>query len=125
MKRKQFIKGITQIAQEGAIQVYKELHIGMEEIIVGVVGELQFEVLEYRLNNEYNVDIKIDRLTYRYVRWIENNELDIDKLNLTSDTKKVKDLKDRNILIFQNDWGITWALDHNKDLILSGVGKAD
>ena len=125
MKRKQFIKGITQIAQEGAIQVYKELHIGMEEIIVGVVGELQFEVLEYRLNNEYNVDIKIDRLTYRYVRWIEDNELDIDKLNLTSDTKKVKDLNDRNILIFQNDWGITWALEHNKGLILSGVGKAD
>ena len=70
-------------------------------------------------------DIKIDRLTYRYVRWIEDNELDIDKLNLTSDTKKVKDLNDRNILIFQNDWGITWALEHNKGLILSGVGKAD
>ena len=35
----------------------------MEEIIVGVVGVLQFEVLEYRLKNEYNVDIKMDRLT--------------------------------------------------------------
>ena len=62
MKRKQFVKGVTQIAQEGAIQVFKETHIGMEEIIVGVVGVLQFEVLEYRLKNEYNVDIKMDRL---------------------------------------------------------------
>ena len=50
MKRKQFIKGITQISQEGAIQVFKELHIGIEEIVVGVVGVLQFEVLEYRMN---------------------------------------------------------------------------
>ncbi|MPQ43373.1 peptide chain release factor 3 [Clostridium tarantellae] len=125
MKRKQFIKGVTQIAQEGAIQVFKELHIGMEEIIVGVVGVLQFEVLEYRLKNEYNVDIKMDRLAYRYVRWIENEDVDVDKLNLTSDTKKVKDFKDRNLLIFQNDWGISWALDHNNGLILSGVGKAD
>lgn len=125
MKRKQFIKGITQIAQEGAIQVFKELHIGMEEIIVGVVGVLQFEVLEYRLNNEYGVDIKMDRLTYRYVRWIENKEIDMNTLNLTSDTKKVKDLKDRNLLIFQNDWGISWALDHNKGIVLSGVGKTD
>ena len=123
MKRKQFVKGVTQIAQEGAIQVFKELHIGMEEIIVGVVGVLQFEVLEYRLKSEYNVDIKMERLPYRYVRWIENENLDPETLNLTSDTKKVKDLKDRNLLIFQNDWGISWALDHNKDIILSGFGK--
>ncbi len=107
MKRKQFIKGCTQIAQEGAIQVFKEIHIGMEEIIVGVVGVLQFEVLEYRLKSEYNVEIKMDRL------------------NLTSDTKKVKDMKDRNLLIFQNDWGISWALDHNDGLVLSAVGKND
>lgn len=123
MKRKQFIKGVTQIAQEGAIQVFKELHIGMEEIIVGVVGVLQFEVLEFRLKSEYNVDIKMDRLAFRYVRWIENDDIDVDKLNLTSDTKKVKDLRDRNLLIFQNDWGISWALDHNAGLILSDVGK--
>ncbi len=125
MKRKQFVKGVTQIAQEGAIQVFRELFIGMEEIIVGVVGVLQFEVLEYRLKNEYNVDIKMDRLPFRYVRWIENKDVDMEKLNLTSDTKKVKDFKDRNILIFQNDWGISWALDHNKGLVLSGVGKSD
>ena len=124
MKRKQFVKGVTQIAQEGAIQVFKELHIGMEEIIVGVVGVLQFEVLEYRLKSEYNVDIKMERLPYRYVRWIENENLDPETLNLTSDTqRKLKDLKDRNLLIFQNDWGISWALDHNKDIILSGFGK--
>ncbi|MBS6007213.1 MAG: peptide chain release factor 3 [Clostridium baratii] len=107
-------------------QVFKELHIGMEEIIVGVVGVLQFEVLEYRLKNEYNVDIKMERLPYRFVRWIENDgDIDVDKLNLTSDTKKVKDLKDRNLLIFQNTWGISWALDHNKGIVLSDVGKSD
>ncbi|MGL5417388.1 MAG: peptide chain release factor 3 [Clostridium sp.] len=126
MKRKQFVKGVTQIAQEGAIQVFKELHIGMEEIIVGVVGVLQFEVLEYRLKNEYNVDIKMERLPYRFVRWIENdNNIDVDKLNLTSDTKKVKDFKDRNLLIFQNTWGISWALEHNDGIILSDVGKSE
>ncbi|GKX67829.1 peptide chain release factor 3 [Inconstantimicrobium mannanitabidum] len=123
MKRKQFVKGVSEIAQEGAIQVFKELRVGMEEIIVGVVGVLQFEVLEYRLKNEYNVDIKMDRLAYRYVRWIENDPIDVDSLNLTSDTKKVTDFKERNLLIFQNDWGISWALDHNKGLILSDVGK--
>lgn len=123
MKRKQFIKGVTQISQEGAIQVFKELHIGIEEIIVGVVGVLQFEVLEYRLKNEYNVDIKMERLPYRYVRWIEDTDIDLERLNLTSDTKIVKDLKDRDLLIFQSDWGISWALEHNKGLVLSDMGK--
>ena len=125
MKRKQFVKGITQIAQEGAIQVFKEHFVGMEEIIVGVVGVLQFEVLEYRLNHEYNVDIKMDRLPYNYVRWIENTDIDMDSISVTSDTKKVKDLKDRNLLIFQSDWGISWALDHNKGLVLSDIGKTE
>ncbi len=124
MKRKQFIKGVMQISQEGAIQVFKELYIGMEEIIVGVVGVLQFEVLEYRLRNEYNVDIRMDRLGFKYVRWIENKDIDAEKLNISSDSKIVKDSKDRSLLLFQNDWGITWALDHNKGLILSDIGKS-
>lgn len=123
MKRKQFIKGVTQISQEGAIQVFKELHIGIEEIIVGVVGVLQFEVLEYRLLHEYGVEIKMDRLSFKYIRWIENNDVNIEDLNITSDTRKVKDFKDRDLLIFQNDWGISWALDHNKGLVLSDIGK--
>ncbi|KRU23849.1 peptide chain release factor 3 [Clostridium sporogenes] len=123
MKRKQFIKGITQISQEGAIQVFKELHIGIEEIVVGVVGVLQFEVLEYRMKKEYNVDIKLERVPYKYVRWIEKTEKEAEKLSITSDTKIVKDLKDRDLLLFQSDWAISWALEHNEGLVLSDIGK--
>ena len=60
MKRKQFIKGISQIAQEGAIQIFQEFNTGMEEIIVGVVGVLQFEVLEYRLKNDPLLGVLFD-----------------------------------------------------------------
>ena len=74
LKRKQFVKGVTQIAQEGAIQIFHEPNTGMEEVIVGVVGQLQFEVLEYRLKNEYGVDIIRDMLPYEHLRWIENDE---------------------------------------------------
>lgn len=125
IKRKQFVKGITQVAQEGAIQVYKELHIGMEEIIVGVVGVLQLEVLEFRLKHEYNVDLRIEPLPFRYVRWIESSSVKPEDINITSDTRVVKDLKDRNILLFENVWGISWVLDHNQDIALSDVGKVD
>jgi peptide chain release factor 3 len=123
MKRKQFIKGMTEISQEGAIQVFKELNIGIEEIIVGVVGVLQLDVLKYRMEKEYNVEIKMDNLPYKFIRWIESSDTDVDNLVLTSDTRKVKDIKDRNLLIFQSEWSISWALEHNKGLVLSDIGK--
>ena len=69
MKRKQFIKGVNQIAQEGAIQIFQEFNSGMEEIIVGVVGVLQFEVLTYRLRNEYNVEVILEKLPFEHIRW--------------------------------------------------------
>ncbi len=123
MKRKQFVKGMEQIAQEGAIQIFREPGGGMEEVIVGVVGVLQFEVLEYRLKNEYNVDIRMQTLPYSLIRWIENEEVDLKALNLTSDTRCVEDLKGRPLLLFTNAWSITWAEDHNKGLMLAEVGK--
>ena len=124
MKRKQFIKGINQIAQEGAIQIFQEYNTGMEEIIVGVVGVLQFEVLKYRLENEYNVDIRLEPLPYEHIRWIENwEELNLDKIVGTSDMKKVKDLKGRPLLLFINSWSIGMTLDRNKGLTLTEFSK--
>ena len=124
MKRKQFIKGINQIAQEGAIQIFQEFNTGMEEIIVGVVGVLQFEVLKYRLENEYNVEIRLENLPYEHIRWIENkDEVDLEKLIGTSDMKKIKDLKGNPLLLFVNAWSVGMTLDRNKGLVLSEFGK--
>lgn len=124
LKRKQFVKGTSQIAQEGAIQIFQEPESGgMERVIVGVVGVLQFEVLEYRLKNEYNVEIRRQDLPYQYIRWIENRDLDPKKLNLTSDTKRIQDLKGNHLLLFSNSWGIQWALDHNKGLSLAEFSR--
>ncbi len=123
MKRKQFVKGMTQIAQEGAIQIFQELGGGMEDVIVGVVGTLQFDVLEYRLKNEYNVDIRMEGLPYQYIRWIENEDLDPKKLNLTSDTKRIQDLKGNRLLLFTSEWNITWALEHNPELRLAEFSR--
>lgn len=123
MKRKQFIKGISQIAQEGAIQIFQEFNTGMEEIIVGVVGVLQFEVLQYRLENEYNVEIRMERLPYEHIRWIENKDTDMNKLMGTSDMKKIKDLKGNPLLLFVNSWSIGMTIDRNPGLKLSEFGR--
>ena len=114
MKRKQFVKGINQIAQEGAIQIFQEYNIGV----------LQFDVLKYRLNNEYNVEIRLENLPYEYIRWIENEDVDMDHLSGTSDMKKIKDLKDRPLLLFAHEWSIRMTEERNKGLILSEFGRS-
>lgn len=124
MKRKQFVKGINQIAQEGAIQIFQEFNTGMEEIIVGVVGALQFDVLKYRLKNEYNVEIRLENLPYEYIRWVENDDLDIDRLTGTSDMKKIKDLKGRPLLLFVHEWSIRMTQERNEGLKLSEFGRS-
>ena len=96
----------------------------MEEIIVGVVGSLQFDVFQYRMENEYNVDIYMQTLPFQFIRWIDNEEIELKKLNLTSDTKKVQDTKGRYLLLFSNQWSINWALEHNEGLLLSEFSRS-
>ena len=124
MKRKQFVKGVTQIAQEGAIQIFQEYKGGMEEIIVGVVGVLQFDVLKFRLESEYNVEIRLENLPYEHIRWIENKtEVNVDSLSGTSDMKKVIDMKGNPLLLFINAWSVGMTLDRNPGLVLTEFSK--
>ena len=124
MKRKQFVKGVTQIAQEGAIQIFQEYKGGMEEIIVGVVGVLQFDVLKFRLESEYNVEIRLENLPYEHIRWIKNSDIDMDRLTGTSDMKKIMDMKGNPLLLFVNAWSVGMTLDRNEGLELSEFGTA-
>jgi len=119
MKRKQFLKGITQLSQEGAIQTFKRPNIGREEMIAGVVGVLQMDVLEYRLKSEYGVDITRETLPYRFVRWIAQTPRPIDRLRLTSTTVPAIDRAGRDVLLFENEWSIRLAIENNEGLALN------
>ena len=79
---------------------------------------LQFEVLEYRLKTEYGVDIRRRSMPYEFVRWVENEDINIANLNLTSDTKWVQDFKGNNLLLFTSERCINWALQKNEGLSL-------
>ncbi|MDD7411912.1 MAG: peptide chain release factor 3 [bacterium] len=119
MKRKQFLKGVTQLSQEGAIQTFKRPHIGREEMIAGVVGALQMDVLEYRLKSEYGVDLTRESLPFKYVRWIVKSPKPVDKLRLTSTTEPAIDRAGRDVLFFENEWSIRLACENNEGLVLA------
>ncbi len=125
LKRKQFVKGMQELAQEGAVQIFREFGTGLESVIVGVVGVLQLDVLERRLESEYHVKVRRQGLGYTDIRWIENDpgEVDVARLNLTRDTLRVEDMRGGRLLLFTSPWNVDWALDHNKGLRLSEFGN--
>ncbi len=119
MKRKQFIKGTEQIAQEGAIQIFKVPNTGMEEVIVGVVGTLQFDVFQYRMRSEYGVELRMEGLPYEQLRFIVSCDGEPSDLNLTSDAELLEDYRGNSLLVFSSRWSIDFICKRNPGLELS------
>ena len=119
MKRKQFQKGISQLAEEGAIQTFLRTETGREDFMVGVVGVLQFEVLEHRLKTEYQTEIVMEGMPFRYVRWVVKSPKPVENLKLTSSSGRAKDSRDRDVLLFENEWSIRLACENNEGLELA------
>ncbi len=116
MKRKQFVKGMTQLTQEGAVQVFRQPDSAVEAFIIGVVGSLQFEVLEYRLKNEYGVDIFMDRLPFGVARWLAGSEADLKAIKSMDSGMLVNDIKDRPVALISNEWSLRWVSERNPDI---------
>ena len=119
MKRKQFAKGMTEIAQEGAIQIFFYPNSGMERVVVGVIGLLQFDVLKFRMQSEYGVEYLRRDLPHELIRKVQNPDFNGEDFNLTSDTLWVKDVRGGDLLIFNGSWALRWAEEKNPDLKLT------
>ncbi len=115
-KYKQFQKGINQLAEEGAIQIYRTFVERTEDIILGVVGKLQFEVFEHRFISEYGVKIQLYHMSYQFARWIESDKpIDVAKLH-SMRSLCVKDQNDCLVVLFENDFNLRWLQDKNPSL---------
>ncbi|MBO5569259.1 MAG: peptide chain release factor 3 [Clostridia bacterium] len=123
MKRKQFQKGIQQLSEEGAIQTFVRTETGKEEFMVGVVGVLQFEVLEHRLKTEYQADIVMESQPFHYVRWVVKTPKPVEQLKLTSTSGRAKDHRGRDVLLFENEWSIRLACENNEGLELTDTAS--
>lgn len=124
MKRKQFVKGIEQLTQEGAIQLFRQAGAGLDSYIVGTVGTLQFEVLEYRLKNEYNVDIEMVMQPFEVARWLafeDGRNVTPESLKGTDRGMFVYDREENPVLLVSNEWALGWITDNNPDIILGHV----
>jgi len=119
MKRKQFIKGTEQIAQEGAIQIFKIPYAGMEEVIVGVVGTLQFDVFQYRMRSEYGVELRMTGLPYDHLRRIAAAPVEPKDLTLCADAALLEDFRGHSLIAYAGEWPVGYLLKHNPGLELA------
>ncbi len=111
LKHKQYQKGIDQLTEEGTIQVFTT--VGFEDTLLGVVGQLQFEVFEYRMKSEYGVDVQLQRMPYQFARWIVGDKIDPSKFRINSTL--VKDKKGNYVALFENEYAMRTAMEKNPD----------
>ena len=93
----------------------------MEEVIVSVVGTLQFDVFQYRMKNEYGVDLRMDMLPYEEIRLIESYPGDLTEMDLGSDAELLEDYRGRNLLVFSSYWAIDFTCRRNPGLQLKEI----
>ena len=108
LKRKQLMKGLEQLCQEGTVQLFYEEGRASSDPILGAVGELQFDVLLFRLQNEYNVDCTLNRLPYQIARWTSATDAQIEESKSRTDSTLVKDIFGNRLFLFKNQFHLNY-----------------
>jgi peptide chain release factor 3 len=112
MRRKQFATGIEQLAQEGTVQLYRPPAGRAGDLVLGALGQLQFEVVKYRLESEYGVEVRIETVPWQLARWpsrVDGAPVDLEALQDAVEGMVVIDVRDRPVVLFDRAWALQTA----------------
>jgi peptide chain release factor 3 len=112
MRRKQLSKGVEQLAQEGTIQLYRPPAGRAGDVVLGAVGQLQLEVVKYRLKSEYDVEASLASVACSFARWVtrdDGQDVDLEELRQSRVGMVVVDVRDRPVILFEGDWQLRSA----------------
>lgn len=108
LKRKQLLKGLVQLCQEGTVQMFIDESRAASDPVLAAVGALQFDVLLFRLKNEYNVDCALDNLDFKHARWTNANREEIEDARRKTDVMSVQDMQGNYLFLFKNDFSLAY-----------------
>jgi peptide chain release factor 3 len=120
-KFKQFQKGVSELREEGAVQIMHSVDEAKREPILAAVGQLQFEVVQFRMQSEYGVETRLEPLPYSVARWVVGGWDALQKVGRLFNTMTVKDSYDRPVLLFKNEWNVGQVQGDHPDLELSAI----
>jgi peptide chain release factor 3 len=121
LRRKQLDTGLRQLSEEGAAQVFYEESMAGPSPMVGAVGQLQFDVLLHRLENEYGVPAKLDRLPFTVARWVEGPMEEIERVGDGYGKKLVFDGRSAPLILFENDYVLRGTVEREGKLMFHAV----
>jgi peptide chain release factor 3 len=122
LKRKQFGRGVEQLAQEGTVQLYRPPAGRTGDLVLGAVGQLQFEVVKYRLQSEYGVEVRLESVPWQLARWVSRVDgapLDLDELYGAVEGMVVLDVRDRPVVLFDRAWALSTAEKFHPELVFA------
>ena len=111
MRRKKMQEALDHLAEEGAIQLFIDPMIGAQDPIIGVVGELQFEVLVHRMQDEYNLAVRLQRLPFTVARWPRSEGKGVETLK--GSFTIYRDMIDQPVILLNQEWDLNWAKKEN------------
>ncbi|MEO0948330.1 MAG: peptide chain release factor 3 [Cyanobacteria bacterium J06641_5] len=120
-KFKQFQKGVTELREEGAVQIMYSADESKRDPILAAVGQLQLEVAQYHMESEYNVETRLESLGFTVARWVGGGWDALERVGRLFNTMTVKDAWDRPVLLFKNQWNCDQVAGDNPELDLRSV----
>lgn len=115
LKRQKLQEALKHLSEEGAIQLFYDPIFGPQDFIIGAVGELQFEVLLHRLEDEYNLEVKLNRLPFTVARWPRDADgKPVDSLN--GGFTVYRDMIEQPVILLNQEWDLNWAQRENKSV---------
>ena len=118
---KSFRKGVNELREEGAVQVLYDTDASKRDPILAAVGQLQLEVVQYRLENEYGVKTRVEPMEFNVARWVSGGWPALEAVGRIFNCKTVRDPWDRPVLLFRNDWNLNQLREDHPDLELASV----
>ena len=118
---KSFRKGVNELREEGAVQVLYDTDASKRDPILAAVGQLQLEVVQYRLENEYGVKTRLEPMEFNVARWVSGGWPALEAVGRIFNCKTVRDPWDRPVLLFRNDWNLNQLREDHPDLELASV----
>lgn len=118
-KRKHLEKALTQFSEEGSIQIFIEPHIGRQDPVIGVVGQLQFEVMMFRLQEEYNLEAKLLSVPYTVARWPRTKDNKPYTGEIKGSMLKAQDGYGEQVVLLEKEWDLNWAVKENPEVVFA------
>ena len=118
---KNFRKGVNELREEGAVQILYDTDQSRRDPILAAVGQLQLEVVQHRLENEYGVETRLEPMGYQVARWVDGGWPALEQIGRIFNCKTVQDAWQRPVLLFKNTWNLNQLIEEHADLELSAV----